>query len=104
MVAVERVFAGLVDHHRSVGSADFVAQRGDHIQFATDLQAEIQLVEDGAGCPRLLGNPRHGGEAQAGQFANHLKYRRNRADPFDRCDVCCRCLPHAHRSRLQSFI
>lgn len=103
MIAVERVFTGLVDHHRGVRSTDFVAQRGDHIQLATNLQAEIQLIEDRAGCPRILGNPRYGGKAQAGQFADHLKDRRNRADPSDCRDVCCRCLPHAHRSRLQSL-
>ena len=51
VVAVQRVFAGFVDHDRDVGVAYFVAQGGGQVQLATHGQAKVQLVAHSAGGP-----------------------------------------------------
>ncbi|MNY04986.1 hypothetical protein D3C86_1376890 [compost metagenome] len=102
VVAVKRVVTGLVDHHGVVGLAYFVAQRGRDLQFTTDLQAETQLIEHRTGGPGVFGDAGHCSKAQAGHFADHLKYGGHRADSTDGGDVCCRCMTHVRCSRCKT--
>jgi len=80
VVVVDRVFAGLVDHHGDMGTANLVANGGGQVQLASDAEAESQAVEYGAGGPGFVGHPRNGGKAQASHVADHLEHCGNGTD------------------------
>lgn len=94
VVVVERVFAGLVDHDGHVGPANFVAEGRVQFQFATDVEAERQLVEHGASGPRVVSHPGHRRKTQAGHVTDDLQHRGYGTDAANGCDVGG-FLPHA---------
>lgn len=97
VLAIQGIVTGLVDHHWLVAGANFVAQGGGDLQFAPHLQAEIQLVEHRTGGPGGTGDPRHGGETQAGHVPNDLEHGGHCTDAADGRDVGCHCWTHGPR-------
>ncbi|MNR29354.1 hypothetical protein D3C85_1467350 [compost metagenome] len=87
MVAVQLVFAGLVDHDGLVAGADLVAQGGDQVQLAADLQAKAQRIENRAGRPVAVGDPGDCRKTHAGGLADNLQDGRYCVDTADRGDI-----------------
>src|SRR5688572_19504698 len=71
------VGANMVDDDRMAAFADVVANRLLDLELITGIEPELDLVEDLASNPPLLGHPRHRCKAHTGDAANLLEDGRN---------------------------
>jgi hypothetical protein len=63
--------------------ADLVADRGLDLQLAAGLEAELNVVTDGAGDPPILGDPGYGGKAHPRNAAHDFKDGGHSIDAID---------------------
>src|SRR5579872_7253627 len=84
---IARVLRRMVEGDNLAILTYIAAQRGLNRQLAAGRQAEIQMIEDGAGDPAVFGYAGHGGKAHAGCAANNIKDGRYRLDASGRIHV-----------------
>ncbi|MCP1538020.1 hypothetical protein J2W79_003077 [Methylorubrum extorquens] len=87
MFAEGRVIGDVVDDDRDPALPDLVADGRLKIELATGLEAEGDVVLDGAGDPAVLGDTCDGGEAHARGATDHIEDRGHGRDAFNRDDV-----------------
>ncbi len=80
VIAISFVVAHAVDDYRLPGIAYDCAQRGRHVQGVADLETEIEIVENGAGCPAVVGDAGDADEAEPGCCGHGFKQCRYSAD------------------------
>jgi hypothetical protein len=77
----------MVDHHGFPGLANLMAEGRRDGQLTTGLETEVNLIQDAACHPAILGHPCDDGETHAGGPAHDIKNRRHRVDLGDEGDV-----------------
>ncbi len=88
MVAAEgRVLVHVVDHDRGAALPDLVADGRLEAQLTARLEAEGDVILDGAGDPAVIGDARDGSEPHSGGLAHHVEDRGHGRDALDRDDV-----------------
>ena len=87
VMAEDWIFSDIVDDDHGASVTHVAAERRLDVQFATGLQAEIDRVQDGAGHPSVVGDPRDGRKSHSGRAAQDLEHRRHGIDLLDGSDI-----------------
>jgi len=97
------VFRDLVDDNGLTALADFMTDRRLDLQFATRLQAEINLIEHTASDPASLGYAGDRSETHPGCAAHDIKDGWNSLDFANAFDTGLEIMCHGHARIHASF-
>ena len=96
MAAERRILGDMVDNDGLPGAPDLVEDGGLDLELAARLKSELNVIENRAGDPSVLGHARDRGKAHPRRAADDVENCRNGVDARDRVDVGLQFVTQRH--------